>query len=75
MPCDREPAIEPFAVGEQLRARSLVHDGAAIEHDRALGDRQDQAWVLLDDDRREAFVADQPRIYEQLNYGESIFVF
>jgi hypothetical protein len=37
-----------------------VDDRAAVEHDRIVGDRQDLARVLLDDDRREPFVDDQP---------------
>ena len=34
---------------------------APVEHDRALGDRQDQARVLLDDDGRQALVAHDAR--------------
>jgi hypothetical protein len=57
-PC--EPALEPPTVGEQRRARPFVDHAAAVEHDGAVGDRQDQARVLLDDDGAQALVAHQP---------------
>src|SRR5213592_4295891 len=37
-----------------------MDDLAAVEDDRVVRDRQDLLRVLLDDDRREAFVQDQP---------------
>ena len=45
MPRDGEPAIEPFAIGEQLGARTFVHHRATVEHDGALATTADRSCL------------------------------
>ena len=45
-------------IGRERRACRLVHDAAALDDGGAVGDAEDLLRVLLDQDRREAFLAD-----------------
>ena len=49
--------VECGWVCEQFGARRGMDDGAAIENDRLVGERQDLLGLLFDDDHREARAA------------------
>src|SRR5215831_11551133 len=55
---DAEKALQHGAVGGKLAARPLVDHRAALDDRRAVGDAEHLLRVLLDQDRRHAFVAD-----------------
>ena len=58
---DPEEALERARIGQQCRAGAFMHDAAAFEDQRAVGDGQDLLRMLLDDDGRQPLVAEQPR--------------
>src|SRR5262245_58035398 len=72
---DAEIALQHGAVGGKISARPLVDHLAALEDRRPVGDAEHLLRVLLDQDRRHAFVADDaPQRQQQLldqDRGES----
>ena len=54
-PRHRQPFLQQSRVGQHRGVVAAVHHCASVEHHRALGDGQDQPWVLLDDDDVQAF--------------------
>ena len=57
---DADISFQQLLVGFQRRAVALIDDAAALDDDRPVGDAQNLLRVLLDQDRRQAFVADDP---------------
>src|SRR5690348_2336671 len=54
LPCRSEMRVERGRVCKEFGARRGMGDGAAIEHDRVIGEGQDLLRLLLDDNHRQA---------------------
>ena len=53
-----EMGLEPYRIVGERGAVALIDDAAAVEDDGPIGKPQDLARLLLDHDRRQAFLAD-----------------